>query len=117
MAEKSAKGEIAQDERLKHIAGWKKSGLAKDDYCQQNGISRNQLSYWLRSPPARGSKVCQRKSAFARVTVTKHPATPLLPALTAMARLVVGGGAILEIDGSVDPIWAARVIAAVGGRQ
>lgn len=98
--------------RQRHVAEWSKSGMSKRAYCVKNGITLNQLTYWQKLAGGRRGRT---KSAFVRATVGQEPAL-VAGGSTQVARLMVGGGSVLEICSSVDPVWAARLISAVGGR-
>ena len=44
-----------------HVAGWRRSGLSQKAYCEQHGLVRGTLSYWVsrlgREPAARNELV------------------------------------------------------------
>ena len=95
--------------RSKYLSDWSKSGLSKVAFCEQHGITVNQLMYWQKGERLHKLKA---KAAFVRAeSVSASTQTESPPQL---ARLMVGGKSVLEISTSVDPIWVARVIAAVG---
>ena len=105
--------EVDSATRKKHVVDWPKSGLSKSAYCAQHGILLNQLLYWQQLD--RGRRPRKMEAAFVKATVVRAPAS-VSPDLTECVRLLVGGGAVLEIKTGVDPIWAARLIGAIGGR-
>ncbi len=91
-----------------HLKNFQASGLTRGAYCRQHGLKTHQLAYQL----DRAGKVPADKTAFARVAIAAPPAV----ARTTAARLRFGGDVALELDAGSDPVWIARVIAAVGGR-
>lgn len=105
--------EVDPTTRLKHVTDWPKSGLSKKTYSAQYGITVNQLTYWQKLERRRGK---HKKSAFVRAAVAKERPAPIYLESAQVARLVVRGGSVLEISTAVDPLWAARLIAAVGGQ-
>lgn len=112
MAGKTAKAEISTETRRRHIDHWKSSGLAKDKYCEKSGVTINQLTYWQKILGSKRSTTVQKSRCFSRVAVTSTSTASTPPA--ASLRIVVGS-AFVEISESANPIWAARVIAAIGG--
>jgi hypothetical protein len=105
---------IDQATRIQHLSDWQKSGLSKRAYGAQHGITANQLGYWRKLEVVRGAR---KKSAFVRAKVVKDQPAPDFRERAQLVRLVVGGNSVLEISTTVDPIWAARLITAVGGQS
>ena len=75
-----------------HIAGWRESGLTKQEYCRQHGVSKSALGWW-RTKLARQTAgevtlvpVPFLKSAIAR----RHISTGLTLVLGNHYRLEVG---------------------------
>jgi hypothetical protein len=90
------------------IDKYRASGHTRHDYCRAQGVSFNQLAYQiaLRSKPA-----TMNKAPFARVATVTPPSVLSKPAA---ARVLFGGGVILEIDAGTDPAWLAQVVTRVG---
>ena len=99
--------------RTKHVAEWVKSGVSRSAYCERHGITVNQLTYWKTLGQNRNDR---KRSVFVRAKVSSERASPHRD-LPQVARLIVGSGSVLEISTAIDPVWLARVIAAVGAEQ
>ena len=112
MVRKSEKGEVPPEVRRQHVDQWRRSGLSKGAYCVQSGIAVNQLSYWVsrhREVPS-----LEMAPAFVRVVTPDLRTQPLTGPVTVAARLMVGM-TMVEIINAADPLWAADLMAAIGG--
>lgn len=116
MAQKAKTTPISDELRRQFVDQWeaaRRTGLDRSAFCEQHGISKHQLDYWQRLHGAKGRQNGNLSGRFAQVVEAKpssHP--PCRP----VARLIIGGGKVVEIDEAMDPTWAARLIAAIGGQ-
>ncbi len=90
-----------------HVEKYKASGLTRQVYCRESGITLHQLAYHIN----RRNKVA--KAGFVRVSTVS---APLPKPANFSARLVFKEGVVLEMDSTIDPKWLVSVIANVGGR-
>lgn len=93
-----------------HLDSFKSSDQTRAAYCREHGLIIHRMAYWQKRI---GKSVATKKSGFARAV----PAVVAPPASHHAARFVFGGGVVLEVDTGVDPIWLARLVGHVGGRQ
>lgn len=94
------------EERQTHVELWRGSGLTKAAYCRQAEIPYHCLVSWCRAREA----VEERDSASGFVRLDG----PVLgDGVRPGAHLLMSDGSRLALDESVDPGWAARLIAAV----
>ena len=126
----------SDEERLRIVAETLEPGVKIAEVCRRHGVARSLLQNWRRRlrcgtlpgvtlEPAATSVVPMVASSqpeqaaepgpFARVTIQPPPALPA-PTPRSCARIVVGGGAVFEIDSGVDPAWVAKLLSAMGGQ-
>ena len=112
MITKSARGEIADNERRRHMDGWRQSARSKLQYCSQAGISVNQLNYWIKK-----ARYGSANGGFVRATLTETSLQrPTMDHPLSAARLILQNGHVLEFTTDCNPMWAGHLVAAVGGR-
>jgi hypothetical protein len=79
----------------KHLESQPQSGMSQVAYCKQLGISDKAFTYWKRR--FRG-QVPRRKKMFIELSDR------------AKAKFIFPGGAVLECDSGVDPVWLGTLI-------
>ena len=94
-----------------HVGKFKASGQSRAAYCREQGLKDHQLAYHLGQLVKGKGPV--HASSFVQVAVAEAPPPP--STRPSCVRLVVGRSAAMEFDTSVDPVWVARLVAAVGG--
>ena len=97
------------------VAAWRRSGLARAEYCKRTGVAGHRLAYWAlvdgaKSRPHQGSLKRPKPGVKARATFL-----PVVVRNTASAQdsQVAGDAGGIDARWHIDPDWAARFVRAL----
>ena len=88
-----------------HIKAFLGSGLSQSEYCRREGIKTHQLAYRLRSASKTASSLPAAPPGFARIV-----SAPVSEPAFSGGR---GGAVALLFNTSVEPAWAAKLLASI----
>ena len=87
-----------------HVHGWQESGLSQKEYCRQNNLRENQLTYWKKRFATAESPVSLVELNLSGPFSPNH--SPL--------RLNLGNAFQIEVDRGFDPVTLKQLIYVLG---
>lgn len=95
-------------ERTRWAQQYERSGKRMVEFCSEHGLVQSNLSRWVRQS-REGAVPSQRSGSL--VEVAMRPEQPSAGA--SAARVLLPGGAMMEVSGGTDARWLAAVLRAL----